>query len=497
MVGVLVATTGLVPPTPAVADASGSKTADRVPTLTGGRTVEWASQFSSARTVPLPGEADAPSALCDRTDVTYECHEYRVAIERDVADGTRLRVALTSWEGAPTVDALELAVVTPRGVECRAPALTMATHNTAIGFQAPFSREAVVGKGGDGACDQPPRAGEYVIRVIATIVGQDGGGIENGGYVEDEQPVVRYRLRAALDRPNAVPGGGLLLPDLAPPTPPFGFHFGCKALDSPPSETKPEGYEGDDERVCLRYSFSYGNVGRGLLDLRFDPRSGTAGHGQAPLTQRLYHPDSTPGRYEEDQPYDLRTVGTAHLHPSHTHWHVTDYYRADLLEVGTDGQLTPVRSAAKQGLCSSPWFIVDFSRVRQDFADVPSTGCDLSQANTPSVEPVSVTLPANWADFYAGDNAPDNFVDIRGLLEPGSSQEYVLRYVLNPYAVFPDGREVIVEADVTNNTAYAHILVTRDDDGAYAVCTIDRGLGDDPWAANAAPLTVDPLVGRC
>lgn len=446
---------------------------------------------------PAPPQQQPPVEICG---VAIDCHDYKLQVKGPIRAGSRLRVALTNWEGHFTFDALDLAVYPPppSGGECRPTHYLTATHGAQVSTHYAWSLEAFLHVGAPGACGAEVVEGTYTVRVFAA---QRSGGTEPAPY----------DLRAALEEPGNAESDVRLLPDLAPESPPFGFAFGCQPengdpwADSPPNETGSG--ELARERVCLRYAFTYGNVGDGMLDLYFDPRTiGT----EAPITQRIYQADASPGRYEADQRYDEWRAGTAHFHESHRHWHVSGFYDAELLRVLKSGSGLdldhPGRAAVKQGVCTSPWFMVDFDRVFQDDSAVPSTGCDLNELGRPELEEIRIPLPAGWGDIYDRIQ-PDNFVDVTGELRdalPEDGVEYVLRFTINPKATRELGKGrspltgggYIAESDISNNTAYAHIRITSrepaiGDPERYAVCIVERGFGDDPWAANAVPVDVD------
>jgi hypothetical protein len=472
--------------------------------LSVGEAVWWDSTFPPAdddepRRVPwlLPSQEPPPSKACG---VTIPCQDHELVVVGPVDSGSRLRVAMTNWPGYAGTDVVDLAVVLPDGEECRPAQALAATHGAQVSIQYGYSLEAFIRAGGRGDCDREVVPGTYVVRAFGATTREDGP--------------TPYRLRAALEAPVHSRSERRLLPDLVPEAPPYGFAFGCQPspdsdifnkllVDSPPHETTPEEHRGNGvlwDRICLRYAFTYGNAGDGLLDLVFDPR--TTGS-EAPIRQRIYRADTTTGRYEDGQAYDEWSAGTAHFHATHRHWHVSGFYNAHLLKVLHSGDGLdpghPAREAVKQGLCTSPWYLLAFDRILPDEPDVPSTGCDLNEFGRPEVEEIRIPLAAGWADLY-DTIQPDNFVDVTGELPPviDGERQYVLRFRINPGAVrevgaghrpLPDGG-FIAESDLTNNTAYAHLRITTPEPGTYAVCLLGRGFGDDPWAPNAQPVAV-------
>lgn len=458
----------------------------------------WSGEFRQSEVVegaPVTNEtrwvetnqADAPTALCG---IAYECHEYTVRLEGHIDADSRLRVGLTNWVGMFTGDILDLVITTPGNQECRGADSFGAFHGVSLGLGAE-SYEAIVERGGADGCDEAPVAGDYTVHVLALQVSKDGD-------LLDREPYAPYRLRAALDRREPAVPNRLLVPDLRPDAPPWGFEFGCAQLDSPPSETTPDEHQ-DKDRICLRYFFSWGNFGAGLFDLRFNPVDTRQ---EVDLKQRVYWADGTPGRYEEGpdyaQAYEDYAVGTVHFHESHRHWHVSNYYTGQLFPIGPDGSFRDGRDAVKQGLCTTPHFMVDFDRIFHDDAHVPSTGCDLAEVTIPQLEEARIPLAAGWGDYYGSGN-PDNFVDVTGMVpDTGESVEYVFRFTLNPDALDDlEETAALVESELDNNTAYAHIRITRDEDGVLDVCTIERGLGDDPWAPNASPVDSTGRAEMC
>ncbi len=297
---------------------------------------------------------------------------------------------------------------------------------------------------------------------------------------------LQLRFRAALDAPTLRPAG-LLLPDLRI-IPPFEIGFAVPSstggvaaptdLAVPGASCMVEEYvEAESNglpppKLCLRFSMGLSNAGPGAFSLAArtsaDPMGEaqeTAGLVDIPLVQRVC--DATMQQCEEMPRVDTLV---ARFHGFHRHLHYQAAYVFELWRVdpnaaqGGQPLLEFVARSGKLGIKPLPEAMEGWSRFYQDYRLVPggSAGCRLIDCE--------IGLPSGWGDVYDW-NRGGNYVDFP-LGETGgpAAGEYVIRGTADL-----DG--TIVEANETNNVAFAHIRVS----GLGVVELLERGYGADPW----------------
>lgn len=463
-------------PVPAAAEQQGDLgplPAGRVVTFTGtiteqGRvpTVKYPPSPQSLSAFPISTKSRPPDAFCGSW---YTCHDWTLDVVADVPDDSRLRVAVDGAQGYPgNFDAVDLVVYPPDTVgaaststmPCVPPGPRDEVRGADIRYVSSYSLEAIFEAGrGPRGCDVAPRAGVYTLRVIGAQVAQDD-------YPADRDVRATYRGRAFLGRGRPASHSQPLLPNLVAPLPPWDVYLGCRSDEDPP---------GAPELQCLRYSFAYGNAGDGLLDLSFQASADTP----TAVMQRIYRADTTPGHYEDNE-YDLEPLDGvyASVHLSHRHWHLDDFHRAVLRPL--DGKREEV--AAKRGVCTSPWFLLDLERTDGDGIDAGSSeGCDTEHVSSLPTT-TRIELPANWGDAY-WSYQPDNMIDITTV----DNGDHLLLFSVNP-----NGR--IIESSTNDNHAYAVVRLSGGKSDR-SVCIVERGYGTRPGTGKVVP--PDGVASEC
>lgn len=186
-----------------------------------------------------------------------------------------------------------------------------------------------------------------------------------------------------------------------------------------------------DERIrkgarrCLRFDGIVANFGAGPLELAY----GLSTSGQSMIAiQRLFYSD---GSFED------REATRTEYHPTHLHFHIEDFYIAELWKMSKRGRLRgpqPVRSSDKNGFCPE-----DSESIEDETFEGRHYSCFTEDERGLGPHQV-VGISAGWKDVYSW-NLPDQFVEISGVPDG----QYALKLQLDPNDVF-------VEADEENNS---------------------------------------------
>ncbi len=376
---------------------------------------------------------------------------------------------LTPTCDAPDADALELAPTLTLGLRLTGPAaeLRVGAEHVQTGedrcarfwlvapdgtiFQGSatsFAVEAVV---------PTPSVGDWTIRLLAS-----------GGPRLD----VRMRALALVELPPSPDPATILLPDLRPAAPwelqfsiPEGLEVGGLPIEDPahlggPSTCTPyEIAQNGDLSQCLRFSFGAANLGPGKIELHY---SGVTTVQAVNATQWMYAPDG----HHEEQP-----AGKIYLHAVHAHNHWDEAYLTELFPV-TKKSLSPsVGTAFKKSGCWGDYLVGAWERF-----DQAPAGSGSSSGNCRHTQGVAVPMSTSyvgrrdsflavstgWMDVYPW-SISDNYVKF-----DGKDGEYVLRFTVDPV-------DLVLEADETNNVAYAYFSVKGTD-----IEMLERGFGLGP-----------------
>ena len=186
-----------------------------------------------------------------------------------------------------------------------------------------------------------------------------------------------------------------------------------------------------DERIrkgaqrCLRFDGIVANFGTGPLELAYGPSVS----GQPMIArQRLFYSDGS---------FTDRDATRTEYHPTHLHFHIEDFYIAELWKVSKRGRLRgvkPVTSSDKNGFCPE-----DSESIEEDALDQRHYSCFTEDERGFGAHQV-VGISAGWKDIYSW-NLPDQFVEISGVADG----LYALTLNLDPNDVF-------VESDEDNNS---------------------------------------------
>jgi hypothetical protein len=176
---------------------------------------------------------------------------------------------------------------------------------------------------------------------------------------------------------------------------------------------------------CLRFDGIVANSGKGALELAYEIDTS---EGLAAAYQRVFNSD---GSFED------RFATTSEYHPTHLHFHVSDFYVARLWSSNARGRIRGTEPAArgdKNGFCpedSDP--IVESEDQRGHYSCFTEDERGLSASQV-------VGISAGWVDIYSA-YLPDQFVEISGVPDG----YYALEIEIDPNDVFE-------EADEDNNT---------------------------------------------
>jgi hypothetical protein len=290
-----------------------------------------------------------------------------------------------------------------------------------------------------------------------------------------------WRLRAKLERLSARGAleAGPVLPNLVA-EPPFEVSFQDRftGLNCLPDETVDSG-----PPVCLRVGFGPGNLGRGVLDVRFGPLHHEAGRLVGDITQLV--------RYDDPVRPPLRhAAGRYEYHVAHQHFHWLEYVTLELF--AADGtRLVPRRTGRKLGFCLADVKIADWYSFAQEPADddhVSETRQCLGpprpgdKVDSWPVEARMRQTPG-WTDIY-DESTPGNYVDFSDDSgAPLPSGRYVIRTTVDP-------ENHALEQSDTDNVGYTYIdVATREPITASTVTILERGRGLDPWDPDKTVLT--------
>jgi len=177
----------------------------------------------------------------------------------------------------------------------------------------------------------------------------------------------------------------------------------------------------------LKFTTTSWNAGSGPLELR--PGAIDTGSGKQQLIQRVYNNDSTYA--------DSTIIAWMEWHPTHNHFHVSDYAIYTLQPVFASGQ--SARTGAKTTFC-----IIDTDRVNLKLPDAPKraayTTCGLDRQG----------MSVGWGDSYGYWLAGQSLA-IEGLLDG----DYVLKIEIDP-------KHHLLEAGTTDNISTVNLRITGD-----------------------------------
>ena len=186
-----------------------------------------------------------------------------------------------------------------------------------------------------------------------------------------------------------------------------------------------------DERIrkgadrCLRFDGIVANFGSGPLELAY----GLSTSGQSMIArQRLFYSDGS---------FTDREATRTEYHPTHLHFHIDDFYIAELWKVSKRGRVKgdePVTASDKNGFCPE-----DSESIDEVESEPRHYSCFTEDERGLGPQQV-VGISAGWKDIYSW-NLPDQFVEISGVPDG----LYGLTLHLDPNDVF-------VEADENNNS---------------------------------------------
>lgn len=169
-------------------------------------------------------------------------------------------------------------------------------------------------------------------------------------------------------------------------------------------------------RRCLRFDTRIVNEGRGPLEVTYliDGPNVTA-------LQRIYRHN---GSYVE------RVASTSEFHPTHTHFHIKDFYVSRLWRLGSEGAPTgdPVATTLKNGFCpqdSEPYASSADRRYE----------CRSEYETEDGVRQI-VGISSGWMDTY-GYQLPDQYVEISSV----PSGRYLLEITIDPDDNFSESNE--------------------------------------------------------
>jgi hypothetical protein len=154
--------------------------------------------------------------------------------------------------------------------------------------------------------------------------------------------------------------------------------------------------------TLLLFGATNWNNGLGPLELRAG--SGSKSKGQD-VYQRIYYEDGTSQDFK---------AGTFVYHPSHNHFHFSDFARYELRAVG--GAPGSEQASSKTSFC-----VIDTTHVDPDLSGSPQTA--FYTACSPTVQGISV----GWGDTYSS-SIPGQSFDITGLPEA----DYDLTIITDP-----------------------------------------------------------------
>ncbi len=282
---------------------------------------------------------------------------------------------------------------------------------------------------------------------------------------------VRMRALALIEIPPAPNPATILLPDLRPAAPweiqfsiPDGLELGGLPIDDPahlggPSTCTPlETAQNGDLSECLRFSFGAANLGPGRIELHYQ---GVPTVSAVNATQWTFAPDG----HHEEQP-----AGQVYLHAAHGHNHWDEAYLVELFPVTKKGLSPSVGTAFKKSGCWGDYLVGAWERFDQApvWSGESSAGCH----NIAVADPISggyvagsdgfLGVSIGWMDVYPWSIA-DNYVKFNG-----QDGDYVLRFTVDPM-------DRALEADETNNVAYAYFSVKGND-----IEVLERGYGLGP-----------------
>lgn len=198
-------------------------------------------------------------------------------------------------------------------------------------------------------------------------------------------------------------------------------------------------------RRCLRFDTRVLNSGKGPLEVAYLVDGATVS-----AMQRIYLRD---GSFVE------RPATTSEFHPTHTHFHIKDFYVSHLWRRGTNGKPVgkPVATTLKNGFCPE-------DSERYTAMGEANYGCRSDFETDDGIRQI-VGISAGWLDTY-GYNLPDQFVEISDVPDG----RYVLQIVIDPNNEFR-------ESDETDNAVCVAIGLSGDkmEVGRASDCRLPSG----------------------
>ena len=182
----------------------------------------------------------------------------------------------------------------------------------------------------------------------------------------------------------------------------------------------------------LRFDTVVVNVGPGQFEA--EGRGPAASDGTLGVVQRVQ--DGSGGWTDEATTARMFFAGDGH-----DHWHVRDFQ--DWTIASVNDRATPLRRGAKTGFCF--WDNYRYGAVAPAFYHPNTTSACVQRSNGP----VPMGMSVGWGDEYPSSIA-FQYIDITGL----ANGDYVV-------TLEADLDNEFVEADETNNTAWATIRISR------------------------------------
>lgn len=376
---------------------------------------------------PLYSMPSAPNlSAADRCSIDgYPCFFYELTL---TGGGERLRVGLDT---PSRDDTFELSVTAPGG----------ATSSITNGNK--YSVELFLGA---------PTKGTYTIRVLPVSA-----------------EYAHFRMRAKLERSVPLPkpnARGELLPDIAVTRLwEFGFAAPANPLNGlfPPDDINPpltvagaspvscaiDETAEDGAQRCLRYSFGMANLGPGAFRVRY----GSDRLAESPAKQCI----------ELVKPEAVRSKpsGSTSWHKTHGHTHYNDFIYHELFRVDRrTHKLRSVGNGKKLGYSPADQGMPEWTRFDQS----PAGSSSQNAGNCAPELEASLGMSAGWGDSYRYQR-PGNYVEF------GTNGDgYYVAITTG------DPRNLVREADESNNTAYAYLQVLGEQ-----VRLIESGRGRSPW----------------
>jgi hypothetical protein len=169
-------------------------------------------------------------------------------------------------------------------------------------------------------------------------------------------------------------------------------------------------------RRCLRFDTAIANVGAGPLEVAYKVDGP-----EVDAMQRIYRRD---GSFSE------RFASTSEFHPTHTHFHIKDFYVSRLWILDRSGGIRgrePQATTLKNGFCPE-----DSSNYG---GSEPRYSCRQDIETEDGVQQI-VGISSGWMDVY-GYNLPDQYIEV-SVVEDG---RYLLEISIDPNDAFKESNE--------------------------------------------------------